>query len=79
MFQKTKTLIHQYYETVIGPRPGRQNRGTKTLKQKVVSDILYALKKLGESGSERPIIFVAINLISLPPISHSYEFGSQRF
>ena len=29
---EAKTLIHQYYEIVIGPRPGRQNRGTKTLK-----------------------------------------------
>ena len=37
---EAKTLIHQYYKTVIGPRPGRQNRGTKTLKEKEVSDIL---------------------------------------
>ena len=37
---EAKTLIHQYYETVIGPRPGRQNRGTNTLKQKEVSDYL---------------------------------------
>ena len=62
---EAKTLIHQYYETVIVPRSGRQNRGTKTLKQKEVSDILDAMKKLDESGPERPIICVAINLINL--------------
>ena len=73
---EAKTLIHQYYETVIGPRPGRQNRGTKTLKQKEVSDILDAMKKLDESGPERPIIFVAINLINLPPISQIHQIST---
>ena len=73
---EAKTLIHQYYETVIGPRPGRQNRGTKTLKEKEVSDILDAMKKLDESGPQRPVIFVAINLINLPPVSPKHQIST---
>ena len=73
---EAKTLIHQYYETVIGPRPGRQNRGTKTLKEKEVSDILDAMKKLDESGPQRPVIFVAIHLINLPPVSPKHQIST---
>ena len=70
---EAKTLIHQYYEIVIGPRPGRQNRGTKTLKEKKMLDILDAMKKLDESGPQRPVICVAINLINLHPVSPKHQ------
>ena len=73
---EAKTLIHQHYETVIRPRPGRQNCGTKTLKQKEMSDILDAMNKIDESGPQRHVIFVAINLINLPPISQTEQVST---
>ena len=37
-------MLHHHYEDVIGLRPARQNRGTKSIKEKDVTDILDAIK-----------------------------------
>lgn len=63
---EAKTVFHAHYENVIGQRIGRQNRGNKSLKEKEVTDILEAMKKLDESGPQRPVKFVAINLTNIP-------------
>ena len=41
-----------------------------------MSDKFDAIKKLDESGPERPIIFVTINLINLPPISQIHQIST---
>ena len=63
-----KNAIYEHYEEVIGPRPARQNRGVKTLKEKEVEDIMDAMKKIDESGNDRRVKFVALNLTNLPSI-----------
>ena len=65
---EAKTMLHHHYEDVIGLRPSRQNRGTKSIKEKDVTDILDAIKKLDESNTARNVKFVALNLSNLPPI-----------
>ena len=69
---EAKTLFHAHYEDVVGPKPARQKRAadTKTLKEKEVSDILEAMKKLDERGSIRSVKFVAINLTNLPSMQN---------
>ena len=34
------------------------------------------MKKLDESGPQRPVIFVAINLINLPPVSPKHQIST---
>lgn len=63
-----KTLLHQHYEDIIGPKQGRQNRGAKSLKEKEIDDILDGVKKIDENGSQRPVKFVALNLVNLPSL-----------
>lgn len=63
-----KSVLHQHYEEIIGPKPARQNRGAKTLKQKEIDDIMEATKKLDEHGPQRKVKFVALNLTNLPSI-----------
>ena len=70
-----KNVIYKYYEEVIGPRPARQNRGVKTLKEKEVEDIMDAMKKIDESGNGRRVKFVALNLTNLPSIGDQSEIN----
>ena len=65
---EAKTMLHHHYEDVIGVRPARQNRGTKSIKEKDVTDILDAIKKLDETNTVRNVKFVALNLSNLPPL-----------
>ena len=68
MYPLQINAIYEHYEEVIGPRPARQNRGMKTLKEKQVEDIMDAMKKIDESGNDRRVKFVALNLTNLPSI-----------
>ena len=61
-------MLHHHYEDAIGLRPARQNRGTKSLKEKDVTDILDVIKKLDETNTVRNVKFVALNLSNLPPL-----------
>ena len=63
---EAKTLFHKHYEAVIGKKKSRQDRGLQSLKYKEVDDILTGMKILDESGPDRPVVFVAINLTNLP-------------
>ena len=65
---EAKTMLHYHYEDVIGLRPARQNRGTKSIKEKDVTDILDAIKKLDETNTVRNVKFMALNLSNLPPL-----------
>ena len=51
---------------MVGPKPSRQIRGNRSMKEKEVGDIMEAMNKLDESGPARPVIFVAVNLTNLP-------------
>ena len=59
-------MLHHHYEDVIGLRPARQNRGTKSIKEKDVTDILDAIKKMDETNTVRNVKFVVLNLSILP-------------
>ena len=61
------------YSTVISPKPGRQNStcGANIMKQKEVSDILDAMKRLHDSGPDRHVQFVAITT-NIPPCVHAH-------
>ena len=41
---EAKTILHHHYGDVIVLGPHRQNRGTKSIKEKDVTDILNAIK-----------------------------------
>ena len=68
MMTSLRLRLFQHYADVVGPKPSRQNRGNRSLKEKEVGDIMEAIKKLDESGPARPVIFVAVNLTNLPSI-----------
>ena len=53
-----KNAIYKHYEEVIGPRPARQNRGVKTLKEREVEGIMDATRKL-----TRVVMIVGSNLL----------------
>ena len=61
-------MLHHHYEDVIGLHSARQNRGTKSIKEKDVTDILDAIKKLDETNTVSNVICVAFNLSNLPPL-----------
>ena len=63
-----KNAIYGHYEEVIVPRPAGQNRGMKTLKEKEVEDIMDAMKKIDESGNDRRVNLLHLNLTNLPSI-----------
>ena len=72
------TQLFQHYADVVGPKPSRQNRGNRSLKEKEVGDIMEAMKKLDESGPARPVIFVAVNLTNLPSIMRPTELSTSN-
>ena len=47
------TLQFQHYVDVVRPKPSRQNRGNRSLKEKEIGDIMEVMKKLDESGPTR--------------------------
>ena len=61
-----KKLIYEHYEEVIGPRPARQNRGVKTLKEKEVEDIMDAMKKIDHQSEINRLLIITMSIIVWP-------------
>ena len=70
-----KNLLWEHYNNKLPAKKNRNNRGTKTPKEKNLDDILEAVKTLDETEDVLPIEFCAVHLNNLPsrraPVEHS--------